>query len=263
VQAVAAAMVERRFGAAGDVVVVEECLTGVEVSFFALCDGMHACYLGSAHDHKRVFDDDRGPNTGGMGAFSPSPLIDAAMRERVTRDIVWPVVNAMRQESEAFTGVLFVGLMLTPDGPKVIEFNVRFGDPETQVVLPLIASDLGDLLLRAATGRLADAVIAYAPGVAVAVVLASGGYPAPFARGYEVRGLDVAAAIDGVHVIHAGTTREEHTGAVHTDGGRVLCVVAEASDYAGAIARVYAGVDCVRFQGMHCRRDIGRRVIAT
>ncbi len=262
VQAVEAAMAEHRFGSAGDVLVIEECLTGVEASFFALCDGGRACYLGSAQDHKRIFDEDRGPNTGGMGAFAPSPLIDAAMRDRVMREIVEPVVSGMREEGAAFTGVLFVGLMLTPDGPMVIEFNVRFGDPETQVVLPLLGSDFGDLLFRAATGQIDDVEVSHRPGAAVAVVLASGGYPGAFARGFEIRGLDKAAEVEGAHVIHAGTTRDAVTGVIRTDGGRVVAVVAEAADLRLAIARAYAGVARVTFDGMQFRRDIGQRALA-
>lgn len=261
VAAVRAAMDDRRFGAAGDVLVIEECLQGVEASFFALCDGARASYLGSAQDHKRVFDDDRGPNTGGMGAFSPSPLIDDAMRERVMREIVEPVVEGMRAAGDPFAGVLFVGLMLTADGPRVIEFNVRFGDPETQVLLPLIAGEFGDLLRRAATGGLTADPVEHLPGAAVAVVLASGGYPGAFTRGHVIHGLDAASAIPGVHVIHAGTTRAE-SGEVRSDGGRVVAVVAEAPDHASAIHRAYAGVACVEFDGAQFRRDIGRKALA-
>lgn len=260
VEAVEAAMELHRFGRAGDVLVVEECLVGVEASFFALCDGEHAVYLGSAQDHKRVFDHDRGPNTGGMGAFSPSPLIDDAMRERVMREIVQPVVDGMRAAGDPYTGVLFVGLMLTASGPKVIEFNVRFGDPETQVVLPLLRGDLGELLLRTATGRLGGHVVERTGGAAVAVVLASGGYPGTFKRGHLISGMAEADALPGVHVIHAGTTRTS-SGDVLTDGGRVLAVVAEATDVAAAIGQAYNGVSCLDFEGMHYRHDIGRRAL--
>jgi phosphoribosylamine--glycine ligase len=258
--AVAAAMDEHRFGAAGDVVVIEECLQGVEASFFALCDGVGACYLGSAQDHKRVFDDDRGPNTGGMGAFAPSSLIDDTTRDRVMRDVVAPVVEGMRAAGHPFAGVLFVGLMLTADGPKVIEFNVRFGDPETQVVLPLIGGELGDLLHQAATATLPGEPVAHLPGAAVAVVLASAGYPGAFTRGHVIRGLDAASATPGVHVIHAGTTRTA-SGEVLTDGGRVLAIVAEAPDHASAIRQAYAGVACVGFEGIQFRSDIGQKAL--
>jgi phosphoribosylamine--glycine ligase len=261
VAAVRAAMEDRRFGAAGDVVVIEECLRGVEASFFALCDGARASYLGSAQDHKRVFDDDQGPNTGGMGAFSPSLLIDDAMRERVMREIVDPVVAGMRAAGDPFVGVLFVGLMLTADGPRVIEFNVRFGDPETQVLLPLIVGEFGDLLRQAAAGALTGEPIAHLSGAAVAVVLASGGYPGTFSRGHAIHGLDAASAIPGVHVIHAGTTRAA-SGELQSDGGRVLAIVAEAPDHASAILRAYAGVACVEFEGVQFRRDIGRTALA-
>lgn len=261
VTAVNAAMAERRFGAAGDTLVIEECLVGVEASFFALCDGTHACYLGSAQDHKRVFDGDEGPNTGGMGAFSPSPLIDDAMCARVMQEIVRPVVDGMGADGEPYMGVLFVGLMLTADGPKVIEFNVRFGDPETQVLVPLIDGDFGDLLHCAATGRLDNVAVAHRDGAAVVVVLASGGYPGAFTRGRRIDGVDTAAQADGVHVIHAGTAQTT-SGDLVTDGGRVLGIVARGADHRDAITRAYGAAARVSFEGMHYRRDIGRRAWA-
>ena len=257
--AIRAVMEERQFGQAGARIVIEECLSGPEVSFFVLCDGRKAIPLGSAQDHKRVFDDDRGPNTGGMGAFAPSPLMDAELAARVMREIVEPVVNGMRAEGHEYRGFLYVGLMLTCDGPKVIEFNVRFGDPEAQVVLPLLDPDLPALLVAAADGDLGAHVVTPAVNadVAVGVVLASGGYPGPVKTGVPIRGLDAASRIPGVDVFHAATARQGDE--LVTAGGRVLTVVGRASTFERAIALAYEGVAQISFAGMQYRRDIGRR----
>ena len=189
------------------------------MSFFAVCDGRRAIPLGSAQDHKRVFDDDRGPNTGGMGAFAPSPLMDAELEARVMRDVVEPVVAGMREEGHEYRGFLYVGLMLTCDGPKVIEFNVRFGDPEAQVVLPLLETDLPALLAAAAGGDLGSHAVTTGGGVAVGVVLASGGYPGPVKTGVPIHGIDAASRIPGVDVFHAATARRGAE--LVTAGGRV------------------------------------------
>jgi phosphoribosylamine--glycine ligase len=256
--AIRAVMEERQFGHAGARIVIEECLSGPEVSFFVLCDGRKAIPLGSAQDHKRVFDDDRGPNTGGMGAFAPSPLMDDELAARVMREIVEPVVNGMRAEGHEYCGFLYVGLMLTCDGPKVIEFNVRFGDPEAQVVLPLLDLDLPALLVAAADGDLgAHVVTTGVNDVAVGVVLASGGYPGPVKTGVPIRGLEAASRIPGVDVFHAATARQGDE--LLTAGGRVLTVVGRASTFERAIALAYQGVAQISFEGMHCRRDIGRK----
>ena len=259
-QAIAAAMEERQFGEAGARVVLEECLSGPEVSFFALCDGRRAVPLGSAQDHKRIFDDDRGPNTGGMGAFAPSPLVDAALESRVMREIVDPVMRGMRDEGHEYRGFLYAGLMLTCDGPKVIEFNVRFGDPEAQVVIPAIAGDLAPVLAAAAEGRLGDARLPLRPDKHVGVVMASQGYPGPGPARLPIAGLDDAGAIDGVLVFHAGTAAAADN-AVITAGGRVLTVVGRGTTYDEAIARAYAGVARISFDGMQFRRDIGRKAL--
>ena len=260
--AIRAVMEERQFGQAGARIVIEECLSGPEVSFFVLCDGRTAMPLGSAQDHKRVFDDDRGPNTGGMGAFAPSPLMDAALQARVMREVVEPVVNGMRAEGHEYCGFLYVGLMLTCDGPKVIEFNVRFGDPEAQVVLPLLDLDLPALLAAAAAGDLGG--LAGTPAataeVAVGVVLASGGYPGPVKTGVAIRGVEAAARIPGVDVFHAATARQGDE--LVTAGGRVLTVVGRAAAFDGAIALAYEGVAQISFDGMHYRRDIGLKAKA-
>jgi phosphoribosylamine--glycine ligase len=257
--AIRGAMEEHQFGDAGARVVIEECLEGPELSFFAVCDGTRAVSLTSAQDHKRIFDDDRGPNTGGMGAFSPSPLVDEALEARIMREIVTPVVQGMRAEGIPYRGFLYAGLMLTCDGPKVIEFNVRFGDPEAQVVMPLIADDLLPSLIAASDGSLPPAPIALRDRVAVGVVLASEGYPGSVPSGRVIRGLDEAEQLGDVAVFHAGTALENS--AVITAGGRVLTVVATAPDYAAAIARAYEAAGRISFEGMQFRRDIGARAL--
>jgi phosphoribosylamine--glycine ligase len=259
--AVADAMEERRFGDAGASVVLEECLEGPEVSFFALCDGRRAQPLGSAQDHKRALDDDRGPNTGGMGAFAPSPLVDAAMQARILRDVVEPVMSGMAAEGHEYRGFLYVGLMLTCAGPKVIEFNVRFGDPEAQVVIPSIEGDLAPRLAAAAGGALDPAPIELGREKHVGVVMVSRGYPASGPTGLPIRGLDAADRADGVLVFHSGTRADDRSGTVLTAGGRVLTVVGRGRTYEEAIDRAYSGVAMIEFEGMRHRRDIGRKAI--
>jgi phosphoribosylamine---glycine ligase len=254
--AIHAAMEEHRFGSAGSRLVLEECLTGPEVSFFAICDGTRAVPVTSAQDHKRIFDGDRGPNTGGMGAFAPSPLVDEPVRSRIMKEIVGPVLRGMRAEGAPYRGFLYAGLMLTCDGPKVIEFNVRFGDPEAQVVMPLVASDLHPLLAAASEGALdADRIIAMKPQVSVGVVLASSGYPGDVMTGQRIDGLEEAGTIPDVTIFHAGTAMKENH--VVTAGGRVLTVVALGGDYAAARARAYEAVSRIHFDGMQYRHDIG------
>jgi len=258
--AIRSMMSERRFGAAGDRVVVEECLTGPEVSFFVVCDGRRAVTLGTAQDHKRIFDDDQGPNTGGMGAFAPSPLVDAPMAARIMREIVEPVVRGMGEEGDPFRGFLYVGLMLTPAGPHVIEFNVRLGDPEAQVILPLVEEPLLPILVAGASGQLAQSTIRLGAEKFVGVVVASRGYPESAESGRAVDGVDLAEAIEGVSVYHAGTALDG--GRVVTSGGRVLTVVGRGHDFREAIARAYAGVLEISFEGMQYRTDIGRKALA-
>jgi phosphoribosylamine---glycine ligase len=258
-RAVADAMRDRRFGTAGERLVVEECLHGPEVSFFCVCDGARAVPIGTAQDHKRIFDEDRGPNTGGMGAFAPSPLGDAALGARVMREIVEPVIAGMAAAGHPFRGFLYVGLMLTADGPKVIEFNVRFGDPEAQVVLPLVDEPLAPLLATAAAGRLAARRVRAGADKIAGVVLASRGYPESSSFGDVIHGVDAAEAIPGVAVYHAGTAMRGND--LVTAGGRVLTVVGRGDDYAEAIARAYAGVHRISFDGMQFRRDIGRKAL--
>lgn len=255
--AVRTMMEEQHFGSAGARVIIEECLSGPEVSFFAICDGTVAVPVGSAQDHKRVFDGDRGPNTGGMGAFAPSPLMDAELEARVMREIIEPVMRGMRAEGREYRGFLYAGLMLTCKGPHVIEFNVRFGDPEAQVVLPLIEGDLVSALMAAADGSAGASRVSLSADVTVGVVLASGGYPGPIADGRPIQGIEAAEALTGVEVYHAATAEKE--GRLVTSGGRVLTVVGRAATFDAAIERAYAGVSQITFEGMQYRRDIGQK----
>ena len=253
-------MIDRRFGGAGERLVIEECLSGPEVSFFVLCDGTRALPLGTAQDHKRIFDGDRGPNTGGMGAFAPSPLMDAPQHDRVMHEIVEPALKGMADEGCPFNGFLYVGLMLTSDGPKVIEFNVRFGDPEAQVVLSLIDQPLLPLLEAAARGALGTDAVRLAPETRVGVTIASRGYPETSESGRVITGLEPASALPGVTVFHAGTAQKGED--IVTAGGRVLTVVGAGTDYEQAIARAYEGVALISFDGMQYRRDIGQKALA-
>ncbi len=253
-------MVQRTVGDAGRTLVVEERLEGPEVSFFAIADGDRAIPLSSAQDHKRAFDDDRGPNTGGMGAFSPSPLFTLDLEARVMHEIVDPVIDAMKAAGAPFRGFLYVGLMLTADGPKVIEFNVRLGDPEAQVLLPRLRIDLAELLMAAASdGIPAGYRVAASDQAHVGVVLASGGYPGHVQIGHPIAGLERAAALDDVLVFHGGTRKDKDR--VVTAGGRVATVVGRGADFKAAIGRAYAGVDAIQFDGVHVRRDIGRQAL--
>jgi phosphoribosylamine---glycine ligase len=252
-------MIDKRFGQAGARIVIEELLIGREASFFVLSDGTRAIPIGSAEDHKRALDGDAGANTGGMGAYAPSSLFDAAMQTRVMTEIVQPVLDGMRSEGSEFRGVLFVGLMLTADGPKVIEFNVRFGDPEAQVILPTIVDDLSTLLMSAAAGDLGTPRISLDPHPRVGVVLASGGYPDTYETGKIIQGLDAAEGIPDVNVFHSGTTKRGSD--VLTAGGRVLTVVASGDNYGKAINRAYEAVGKISFEGMHYRKDIGAKAL--
>jgi phosphoribosylamine---glycine ligase len=258
-RAIVDAMRERKFGAAGDRIVIEECLSGPEVSFFAISDGLRAVPIGTAQDHKRIFDDDRGPNTGGMGAFAPTPLLDSALEARVMREIVNPVIAGMAAEGCPFRGFLFVGLMLTADGPRVIEFNARLGDPETQVVLPLIDEPLLPLLVAGALGSLSASSVRLGTDRLAGVVVASRGYPESSESGQAIAGIEQAEAIPGVAVYHAGTALRD--GRLVTAGGRVLTIVGRGATFAEAISRAYAGVMRISFDGMQYRRDIGQRAL--
>jgi phosphoribosylamine--glycine ligase len=265
--AVESAMIDKSFGDAGSRVVLEELLTGPEVSFFVIANGDRYVSLLSAQDHKRIFDDDQGPNTGGMGAFSPSPLMNDALQRQIEQTIVEPVLKGMAAEGNPFRGFLYCGLMLTPDGPKVIEFNVRFGDPEAQVVLPLLG-DLSELLRLESDGLSrrggvhadAEASALQTKRVAVGVVLAAHGYPGDVRTGDVIRGLDeVARDCPDVQVLFAGVKQRGDD--LVTAGGRVLTVTATAPSYEIAIARAYEAASKIKFDGMQYRRDIGRKAL--
>jgi phosphoribosylamine---glycine ligase len=253
-------MVERRFGDAGARIVIEEFMQGQEASVFALTDGRRAVLLPTAQDHKRAFDGDAGPNTGGMGAFAPSPLVDDQMLDRIRDTIILPVLEGMRAEGREFRGFLYAGLMLTADGPKVVEFNVRMGDPEAQVVLPMIDGDLAPLLRDAAAGRLGQETCLVRDWPRVGVVIASKGYPDKYETGKVITGLGAAAEVPGVLVFHAGTTRRGSD--IVTAGGRVLTVVAEGRDFRQAISRAYEGARRIAFDGAFMRKDIGQKAVA-
>ena len=259
-RAVRGAMEDGQFGAAGARLVIEECLTGPEVSFFVLSDGEHAVALSTAEDHKRIWDGDRGPNTGGMGAFAPSARMTPELAATVMTRIVNPVLQGMRAEGEPYRGFLYVGLMMTARGPEVIEFNVRFGDPEAQVVLPQVEGPFARALLGAATGQLAGVRgLTLSRDRFVGVVLASGGYPSNPDSGRPITGLDGAAAVPNAVVFHAGTRLVD--GHVQTAGGRVLTVVGRGPSYVEAMATAYAAVGFIAFEGMQFRRDIGRKAV--
>jgi len=253
-------MIERAFGAAGDEVLVEEFLEGEEVSFFALVDGKTAVPLASAQDHKAVHEGDTGPNTGGMGAYSPTPLVDEAMNREIMDDIIAPTIRGMAEEGAPYKGVLFCGLMITKDGPKVLEYNVRFGDPECQVLMARFESDVLTALLACAEGRLNRIKLKWKDETALVVVMAAQGYPGKYVKGSEIRGLDVAGAVDGVTVFHAGT-KKANGAKVVAAGGRVLGVTGVGKTVKDAQDAAYRGVDAIDWPDGFCRRDIGWRAL--
>jgi phosphoribosylamine---glycine ligase len=253
-------MLSGEFGEAGQTILVEDFLDGEEVSFFALCDGARAMEFASAQDHKRVGEGERGPNTGGMGAYSPAPVMDARMRERVMRTIVVPTLKGMAAMGAPFKGVLFAGLMICADGPRLIEYNVRFGDPETQAMLPRLEEDLLALLLACVEERLPERPARLSAKTALTVVLAAKGYPGAPVKGSEIRGVERAAAMPFVSITHAGTKREGQK--LVADGGRVLNVTGVGADVADARARAYAAIDMIDWPGGFYRRDIGWRAFA-
>jgi phosphoribosylamine--glycine ligase len=250
-------MLEREFGAAGDEVVIEERLEGEEVSVLAFTDGVTVRVMPPAQDHKRLLDGDRGPNTGGMGAYAPAPVATPELLEEVTRTILQPAVDGLRNEGRPFVGVLYAGLMLTKDGPRTLEFNCRFGDPETQVILPLLESDLLEIALACAEGKLETKEIRWKAGAAACVVLASEGYPGHSPKGRAITGLD--ARLENAYVFHAGTAQSGET--IVTAGGRVLGVTGWGADLRAALHNTYNAVDTINFEGMQYRKDIGWRAL--
>lgn len=251
---------DKVFGSAGDRVLVEEFLEGEEASFLALCDGKAALALPTAKDYKKVFDGDRGPNTGGMGAHSPAGVLGAEQATAVLKDIVHPVLSGLAEEGRGFRGLLYVGLILTPGGMKVLEFNARFGDPETEAILPRLSSDLAPVLAACARGNLAGHDLSWKPEACVAVVLASAGYPGSYQTGFAIEGLEEADRLPGVTVFHAGTALKD--GRVVTAGGRVLVVAGRGANLSAAFERAYAAAEAIRFEGKTYRRDIGSRFLA-
>jgi phosphoribosylamine--glycine ligase len=244
----------------GAQIVVEEFLDGEEASFFALCDGTTAIPLVSAQDHKRAYDGDVGPNTGGMGAYSPAPVMTAAHSRRAMDEIVLPTVRVMKSMGTPYQGVLYAGLMITAEGPKLIEYNVRFGDPECQVLMLRLMSDLVPALLACCDGMLKNFDLRWYADAALTVVMAAKGYPGNYAKGSVIEGLDAAAQVEGVEIFHAGTAAQG--GRILADGGRVLDVAAVGTTVAQAQARAYAAVDRIRWSDGFCRRDIGFRAVA-
>jgi phosphoribosylamine--glycine ligase len=254
------AMVGQVFGASGAEIVIEECMEGEEVSFFALSDGQTVQFFATAQDHKAVFDGDKGPNTGGMGAYSPAPIINDVMNKRIMREIIEPTVEEMAKMGRPFTGVLFAGLMMTKTGPRLIEYNARFGDPETEVMIPRLQTDLLALLYACAKGMLDGITIKWQDRAALGVVMAANGYPGDYQKGSVIGGLDNAAAVEDAIVFHAGTARNA-AGDVTANGGRVLCVTATAPTIAEAQKRAYQAVDQIDWPEGFCRRDIGWRAV--
>ncbi|TCH98049.1 phosphoribosylamine--glycine ligase [Roseococcus sp. SYP-B2431] len=259
-QAVTEMMEEGLHGAAGSTLVIEECLLGEEISFFALCDGQHAVPLGAAQDHKRVGDGDTGPNTGGMGAYSPPPAFTEPLQAEVMRTCITPVLAELARRGTPFQGVLFAGLMLTADGPKLLEFNVRFGDPECQALMLRLRSDLLPALLAATQGELKDFDLRWEKSASIVVVMAAEGYPTTPRRGTEIRGLEAAAQVPGAQIFHAGTARDQE-GRLVANGGRVLGVGATGATLAEAREAAYAAVAKVEWPGGFCRGDIGWRAL--
>ena len=256
--AVDAIMEHNSFGDAGARVVIEEFMEGEEASLLAFTDGTVIRPMISAQDHKRVFDGDKGPNTGGMGTYAPAPVMTPELTERAVEEILKPTISAMKKEGRAYRGCLYLGLMITADGPKVVEFNARFGDPETQVVLPLLDGDLVQIMHACADGTLADVPIRWKDGAAVCVVLSAGGYPASYEKGNEIYGIGNAEKL-GALVFHAGTAKKN--GKIVTNGGRVLGVVGMGKDIASAVQSAYDAVDQISFKGEYHRKDIAHRAL--
>lgn len=253
--------VKKKFGQAGERVMIEEYLEGEEVTCKAFTDGETVLPMAPAQDYKPVFDGDKGPNTGGMGSYCPVPVVDDKMFNEIIKKALEPTVAALRSEGIIYRGVLYAGLILTKDGPQVLEFNCRFGDPEAQVVLPLLRSDLVEIMLALVEGNLKDYKLRWRKGACVAVVLASQGYPGSYEEGFEITGLDEAAKIEGIHLFHAGTAKKN--GKIVTASGRVLNVAAVGGSFKEARERAYQGVEKIHFEGMHHRKDIAERAVSS
>jgi len=253
-------MNDRIFGDAGNVVIVEDKLLGQEVSILAFVDGRNIYVMETSQDHKPIGDGDTGPNTGGMGAYSPAPIVTETLMSQIVREVLVPTVDGMNRNSTPYRGVLYAGLMMTQAGPRVLEFNVRFGDPETQPILMRLKSDLLEVMCAVCDGRLDEVTLEWDPRPAVCVVMASGGYPADYEKGKVISGLDAAAEMEDVMVFHAGTAEKE--GRIVTAGGRVLGVTALGATIADAKANAYRAVDMIDFEGAYCRRDIADKAVS-
>lgn len=252
-------MKEKIFKEAGNKIVIEECLAGEEVSILAVCDGENFLIFESAQDHKRIFDDDLGPNTGGMGAYSPSPIIDEERLKTIKARIIEPTIRGMKRLGMPFKGILYAGLMITEEGPMVLEYNVRFGDPEAQAVLPRLENDLVPVMIAACEERLDEAELKWSPKACISVVMSSGGYPGEFKTGYEITGLDAVAGQADTFVFHAGTKKQGDK--ILTNGGRVLAVTCLAKGIANAIDKVYGVIEKIKFEHCFFRRDIGAKAL--
>jgi phosphoribosylamine---glycine ligase len=258
-ESIEAMLLEGRFGSAGSKLIVEEFLRGEEASMLSFTDGRTIATMPSSQDHKRAYDNDQGPNTGGMGAYSPAPVVTPAVYNRIERDIIIPSVHAMNVEEKPYKGVLYTGVMIEGDDPKVLEYNVRFGDPETQPILIRLKSDLVPIILATIDGTLDDVEIEWDSRPSVCVVMASGGYPGPYKKGYPITGIEDAESVDDVKVFHAGTTMS--SGQLVTNGGRVLGVTAVADDLPSAIDKAYEAVGKITFQDVHYRKDIAAKAL--
>jgi phosphoribosylamine--glycine ligase len=258
IEAIDRIMIEKVFGDAGNRVVVEDCLFGEEASYLVVTDGENFIPLATAQDHKAVFDGDRGPNTGGMGAYSPAPVLSEEMEKEVQERVIKPILRGMKEEGHPFKGILYAGLMITEEGPKVLEFNVRFGDPEAQVILRRLRTNLVDICQSVIEGKLIDS-LEWIPETAICVVLASKGYPGKYEKGKVITGIEEAEKIDNVVVFHAGTAIKD--GELVTNGGRVLNVTALGKDIVEARENVYKAIEKVHFDGMHYRKDIGLKAL--
>ncbi|HEY5648100.1 MAG TPA: phosphoribosylamine--glycine ligase, partial [Nitrospiria bacterium] len=248
---------EKAFGEAGNTVLVEECLIGQEVSFLVFTDGETIVPMPSSQDHKAVFDGDKGPNTGGMGAYSPAPILTGEIRSRIMKEVIEPAVAGMSSEGFPYRGILYAGIMLTEKGPKVLEFNARFGDPETQPLLMRLETDLVDILGGIADGTLGKVLVRWRPESVVCVVLAAGGYPGSYEKGHKIKGIEEAEEDDQVVVFQAGTAEED--GELVTAGGRVLGVTALGGNLGAAREQAYAAVKKISFEGMQFRNDIAQK----
>ena len=258
-KAIDSIMVKKAFGESGNRILIEDCLEGEEASMLVFTDGKTIVPLESSQDHKRIFDNDMGPNTGGMGAYSPAPVVTKDMLDKIIKNVFRPVIDGLRKEGKIYKGVLYAGLMITKNGPMVLEFNVRFGDPETQAILPRLKSDLSDIMLACVDGTLDKVNVAWDKSSCISVVCASKGYPDEYEKDKEIFGLEKAGKIKDVIVFHAGTKAKN--GKIFTSGGRVLGVTSIGADIKSAKTSAYNAIDCIKFEDMQYRKDIGDRAI--